>query len=130
MKIICTIDNNLGIGFNRRRQSRDSVLIADMAKSFYPLATTEYSAPLFSGEKTPFIDLYPHVLQFDGFVFLENTCLFSVQDKISTLVLYRWDKAYPADNYLGVDLAKFTLISQTEFVGSSHNKIIKEIYSK
>ena len=49
MKIIVCLDDNGGMAFNRRRQSRDRVLIEDIAKTVgnARLYIDKYSAPLF-----------------------------------------------------------------------------------
>ena len=46
------------------------------------------------------------------------------------LVIYRWNRQYPADMRWDVDPAEagFTLTERHEFPGSSHETITKEVY--
>ena len=49
---------------------------------------------------------------------------------IDTLIIYRWNRLYHSDVKFDVDVKKsgYKLKSSTEFAGSSHDKITKEIY--
>lgn len=51
-------------------------------------------------------------------------------NKIEELILYRWDKKYPADCTLDIDWGAFNFNSVQEFQGYSHDKIIREVYVK
>lgn len=51
-------------------------------------------------------------------------------NKIDELILYRWDKKYPADYSFVVDKDEFRLNNTLEFQGYSHDKIIREVYVK
>ena len=47
------------------------------------------------------------------------------------LVLYRWDRIYPADQRLDLDLARdFRLVSVQDFAGHAHEIITKEVYQR
>ena len=48
------------------------------------------------------------------------------------LVIYRWNRHYPADVRWEPDLSSlgFTLQETTEFPGTSHEKITREVYEK
>ena len=134
MKAIVCIDDGLGMMFNRRRQSRDRVLCADVVGDLKGevLAITPYSLLLFekTGAKlavsdTPF-DTDAKV------AFIENLPLLPHEGKIDEVTVYRWNRRYPADVHL--DLLPwergYALIESSEFVGSSHEKITKEVYRK
>jgi len=43
------------------------------------------------------------------------------------LILYRWNRTYPADLYFTLSLEGWTLERREEFAGSSHEKITKEV---
>ncbi len=130
MTIFICLDNNNGVSFNRRRQSRDKAIIEDIISTVNgeELCITQYSEKLFSEYdiKIQTTDIISN----ERFFFAENTHLSPIANKISTLIVYRWGKVYPCDTYLDIDLDAFKLISSTEFQGNSHKNIIKEIYTK
>ena len=47
-----------------------------------------------------------------------------------TLILYRWNRVYPADVFLPYDLREWTLRARSEFPGYSHECITKEVYTR
>ena len=51
-------------------------------------------------------------------------------DGVGALVIYRWNRRYPADLYFTEDIAAagLRLESTEEFEGYSHEKITKEVY--
>ena len=43
--------------------------------------------------------------------------------------LYKWNRDYPADFYFDIDYANdYKLETTLDFVGTSHEKITKEVY--
>ena len=48
------------------------------------------------------------------------------------LVVFWWNRVYPADVYLGFDIENegFTLVNEADIVGCSHPKITKCVYEK
>ncbi len=129
MKIITCVDKNLGVAFNNRRQSRDRLIIKDIVENFGKVFTLDYSLPLFS-EYSDFAVLTQDTAKLDGYLFIEKSTLSEFENKILTLVLYRFDKVYPSDRKLEISLENFKLKEKIEFQGNSHEKIIKEIYVK
>lgn len=129
MKLILTVDDKNGLGFNKRRQSRDSALTADILAVVgdEKLALSPYSAPLFEGAGNLTVSETPLLDAEDGFCFLEaQTVDIGCAD---TLYLYRWGRVYPAD----VRLPKVTgmkKIAERAFPGSSHEKITLEVFEK
>lgn len=114
MTIILTLDNNNGISFNNRRQSRDSVLIKRLIDM--KVNISEYSFPLFPEGYKGDSDYY--------FVEKEIPDL----SEADSLIVYRWNRDYPSDKK--ANLSEWNKISETEFEGSSHSKITEEIYEK
>ena len=121
--------------FNKRRQSRDRVLIQDVIDTFKtPIYIGEYSRLLFE----PHADKYtvcenPLAECPDGAVcFIESFPLMPHLEEICCLTVYNWNRRYPFDVKLDIDIKKegFTLTSTGEFVGSSHDRITKEVYVK
>ena len=134
MIIATAVDDNMGMTFNRRRQSRDSVLCADLiteAKNYDALYMNEYSAKLFDTDaEITVMENFLDVAGKSDLCFVENLSLSAHVDLIDGIILYKWNRRYPAQTYFDIDLTKYKLISTAEFVGSSHEKITKEIYIK
>ena len=51
------------------------------------------------------------------------------EDRIEELILFRWNKIYPADLYFDLDLSAWHLEETEEFEGSTHH-ITKKRYTK
>ena len=60
------------------------------------------------------------------YCFIENQIVDILKAK--KVVVYRWDKVYPADYKL--PLRQYKLVSTLEFQGYSHDKIVKEVYER
>ncbi len=132
MKLIVCLDDAGGMMFNRRRQSRDRVLIADMIRHVgdVPLRISPYSAPLF-GEDAPTLCVAPNPLEGagkDDYCFVEDAPLPQNLDGVNELIIYRWNRLYPSDVRFSCDTSAFFLAESLDFVGSSHDKITKEIW--
>lgn len=132
MKVFVCVDDTLGIAFNHRRQSRDRILNEDVVKTADTrLFCTPYSEELLRAHPrlavthTPLLDAGR-----DDYVFAEMLALAEYSDKIDTLILYHWNRKYPSDMHLDLSLDTFRLVSKEEFVGYSHEKITKEVYTR
>lgn len=62
--------------------------------------------------------------------FVEDQPLAPAADRVEAVVLYRWNRAYPADVRFDFDLTDFRLEERTEFPGASHEKITRELYRR
>ena len=49
---------------------------------------------------------------------------------VEAVVLYKWNRVYPADQYFSKDLSGWKMVETEEFAGSSHEKITKERYER
>lgn len=127
------LDDDGGIAFNKRRQSRDRLLIEDICNTYGNIYIDEYSLPLFAEHESsvkvcaePLADCKD-----SGACFVERTSPMGWLDEISCFVIYHWNRRYPADVSFDLSaLQGFKLSETTEFVGSSHEKITKEVYLK
>lgn len=132
MIIALCIDDNLGLRFNRRRQSRDRAVAADLLQSAggRPLRTAPGSAILFPEGTVAACEAFLERAGEGDWCFVEDRPLTPVLPKIEALVLYRWNRVYPADTYLDVIPweAGWRLMSREEFPGHSHKLITKEVY--
>ena len=126
MKLIVCLDDNKGMMFNNRRQSRDRVLIENVLElcKGEKLYTNEYSSKLFP-EK--FVEIFDSMEEIgNGYCFAEN---FTVnEDNIEEIIVYKWNRVYPADVHFNIDLDNWNLTETVDFEGSSHDKITREIY--
>ena len=136
MQVIVCVDDNGGMLFNSRRQSRDRVLISDILSELgdKKIRITSFSQLLFED----FADRY--IIDDNGFkdcsdedvCFVENIDVTPYLDKINRITVYRWNRRYPGDFFFTVDLEKagFMKRSSYEFEGYSHDKITREIFEK
>ena len=124
---ICLEDRN-GLLFNGRRLSRDRAqqenLMALCAGE--PLWLASCSLPLFrwAGDQVRVFEVLPAASH--GLFFFEDRL--PPPEWASEIVLYRWNRDYPADIHFTWDLSVFTLAEITEFPGSSHPVITRNIY--
>lgn len=137
MKVIVCLDDNGGMTFGGRRQSRDKALLADIASdvtaSGMPLLASPFSQKLL--EEAGVLHVVcdnPLVCAKEGqMCFIENLALCEYVDKISELVVYRWNRKYPSDRKIDVDIdVCFKLTSALDFAGNAHEKISKLVYTK
>ena len=131
--VAVTVDDKMGIAFNKRRQSRDKLLIEDLCKNTEAdIYVTSYSAPLFEDfpDRIKIVDDPISDCPEGGCCFLELTEISNHVNNISKLIIYRWNKIYPSDKKLEIDAneCNLKLVSSYDFTGKSHNKITKEIY--
>ena len=62
------------------------------------------------------------------FCFVEDRSVKNYVNSIERVILYRWDRAYPADLFWDLSLEGWTLERREEFPGYSHKIITKEVY--
>lgn len=142
MKVIVCVDEKNGMLFNKRRQSQDRVLRADLQKitAGERLWMNAYSARQFQ-EKTAggnadqpvpgeimIAEDFLEKAGEDDFCFVEDQMLAPWQTKIQEVILYHWNRSYPADFYLDLDLSRWSMTDAEEFQGYSHEKITREHY--
>lgn len=133
MIIIACVDERNGMMFNNRRQSRDRKLISHILKLIdgNNLWITNYSKELFKSEETSNIiidDDFFDKIKKDEYCFIEDISPNSFVNKIEKIILYEWQRVYPADKYFDIDLSKWELECEEELVGSSHEKILQKRY--
>ena len=126
MKLIVCLDDNNGMMFNKRRQSRDKILIEDVLElcKGEKLYTNEYSAKLFSEISVEVIENTAEIE--DGYCFAENFLV--DEENVEEIIVYKWNRLYPADTYFNINLENWTLAEVVDFEGSSHEKITRERY--
>ena len=135
IKVAITLDDKNGMMFNKRRQSRDKNLIADLcAKTTGFIYISPYSKLLFEEykERVTVVDNPLSECEEGGVAFVEGLPLSPFVSDIDELTVYRWNRIYPCDVKLDVDISAsgFKMAAKYEFVGNSHEKITKEVYKK
>jgi hypothetical protein len=122
------VSKNGGISFNNRRQSRDEQVCKDMiALSDGNLFTEEYSAKLFDGIGEVRICDDCRTLA-EQYYFAEREMPEVDEQSISEVILYQWNREYPADRFFDIDLKGFRLKETVEFAGKSHDCIRRETW--
>ena len=126
MKYIVCVDDNLGVSLFNKRQSFDENLLKDIKNIIGDdkLLVSEYTYNLFlkyNLENNVYTekDLYEYNYTFKEVDNLSNY-------DISNIIIYRWNRLYPSDNKLSIDLTNYKLLNKYEFIGTSHEKITRE----
>lgn len=127
MKFIVCVDVNNGLMFNKRRVSKDEVVLLDMISSVDKLYMNEYSKKMFSD-----YSLEDDVIVSDDYsneyYFIEDDSLKQYEDNIEEIVVYNWNREYPSDLKLDVNLSGFSIKEEKIIEGNSHEEIIKIVY--
>jgi len=139
MNVIICIDEKNGLMFNRRRQSRDRAVIEkvlDIAKN-QKLWLREFSRELFN-EKI--INQNNHIFidnemlkkaATDDFCFVEDIDLFPYTEQIQKIYLFKWNRTYPQDFSLKLDVETlFKRVYAEDFTGKSHEMITLEVWGR
>lgn len=137
MIVIACIDERNGMMFHRRRQSRDSAVCNDILKECegHKFYMTAYSKGLFEETDHAEIWVSEDMMRQAGsedICFVEDTEIRGHEKDIRELILYQWNRHYPADTYFPLELSEeeWALERRTEFQGSSHERITKEVYKR
>lgn len=132
MILICCVDDTGGMAFNNRRQSRDRALLSDMNSLCREktLWMNAYSAKLFdeTWENVAVDEAFLEKAGGGEFCFVENIPLSKIPGNTEELILYKWNRRYPADCCLEADMSGWQMCECTEFQGYSHEKITRERY--
>ena len=128
MTIYLCLDDRNGMLFNKRRQSRDAAVLEDIRASVPDVLTIDpFSEKLIQEAGIPYV-LAGQELPEDAHFFLEARPASHVLPLASVVVIYRWNRHYPADVRFDGDLTGFSLQSTTQFPGKSHETITREVY--
>jgi hypothetical protein len=124
------ISKNGGIAFNNRRQSRDEQVCKDIVTlADSNIFMNEYSTHLF--RDIAGVQICDDCSKLaDEYYFAEKEMPKVNENKISQIVLYHWNREYPADLFFDIDLKKFLLKETKEFTGKSHEHIRREIWER
>lgn len=133
MNLILCVDDKGGICFHHRRQSQDRIL----REQLLALAGTSrlwmngYSRRQFPDPLPANICVDEEFLTKAGpedYCFAEDQDVSPCIDQVCRLILFKWNRSYPADVFLPSGLLGWTLLETADFAGFSHERITKEIY--
>ena len=132
MILVICLDQKNGMTFNRRRQSKDRQLRKKLLEltGGKPLWMNAYSAGQFeeAAENLCVSEDFLHRAGEGEFCFAENADITPWLSRAEALIVYRWDRTYPADvRFSPSDFSEKTAQTE-EFEGYSHEIIIQERY--
>lgn len=135
MILIVCVDKNNGMLFNRRRQSRDKVLIEHIIEISKDknLWIKHFSKDVFEQYKLKNLIIDDELLNkagSDDYCFVEDILPSKITGKFDKIIVYNWNRKYPADLYFDIDITDWILESETDFKGNSHDKITQKIYKR
>jgi hypothetical protein len=128
-------DDGMGMLFNHRRQSQDRLLRERLLErsSNSLLWMSQYSGKQFASIEAPNLRVQEDFLAQAGegdYCFVEDGDYLPYEDKIESILLYRWNRRYPADRTFSFPEGDWKLVESQDFAGSSHEKITEEVYKK
>lgn len=136
--ILCVaVDDNMGMTFNNRRQSQDKLLRSHLIEEANnrKIWMNNYTAKQF---ETPLPDNiivdddFLNKAEDEDFCFVENVSVAKYENQIKKILLFKWNRVYPADTYFDIPLSEngWKLTSVLELEGNSHKKITREEWVK
>lgn len=130
MRIIICLDDDFGMMFGIRRQSRDKA-VCEKALSLAgdgKIYINSFSEKLFAEYDGVICDDNMLSTANDADIcFLENML---PPESTTDLIVFKWNRRYPGDMHFEPLKNGFTLVSSEDFQGNSHEKITMEIYRK
>ena len=129
MTLYICLDDRSGLQFNHRRQSRDSAVLEDIrSQCSGKLLIEPFSEKLIREAEIPYV-LPPEEAED---YFAESIPSEEILKHVKKLVIYRWNRHYPADVRWEPDLNAlgFVLLETAEFPGTSHETITREVYAR
>ncbi len=129
MILAVCVDDRMGISFMGKRLSKDKLLrekLLDLSDG--KLRMSIYSGKQFGLGVQAGEDYLTGASEGD-WVFAENDEYLAFADQLEQIVLFKWNRAYPADVYFSFP-GDWTMISSEDFPGNSHETITMEVYRK
>ena len=131
--IIC-LDKKQGMMFGGRRQSKDKkvrecILKISEGKTLWMNNNSNRQFEEFSDNICVAEDFMERAKEGD-YCFVEDCELAPYLEKIEQIIVYRWNREYPSDRKIDIDLKKWKRNSKRDFEGSSHKKITEEVLGK
>ena len=129
MILAVCVEERMGISFMGKRLSKDRVVREKLlALSGGRLRMSVYSGKQFGTGVYAGADYLSGAAE-DDWVFAENDEYLACADRIGQIVLFKWNRAYPADVYFSFP-GDWALVSAEDFPGNSHETITMEVYRR
>lgn len=130
MIVAVCVDDNMGMLFFGKRQSRDRAVLDDLIKSAGSgkVYIRSFSAKLFDGRNVIVDDNCLAAAGENDYCFIENADIAPFASKISKIIVYKWNRDYPFDKTFKLPNG-FKLSKSRDFKGRSHDNITKEEYT-
>lgn len=134
MNLIVCLDDRNGMAFHGRRQSRDRYLTADVLTVVREkrLWMAPETAELFEElTESILVDAdFPDMASSEDYCFCEDDRWLSCRSPVGSIIVYRWNRVYPADlRFPEEELLKRFCSVEKEFAGFSHPRITRERYT-
>lgn len=132
MHIVLCLDDRNGMLFNKRRLSSDKAVCQRIAEhASGKLWMNSYSAKLFADVSVYVDEDFLQKAEAGDTCFVESPDFVQAEDRIESLTVYRWNRAYPSDKKLPAEfLCRYHLSESIDFPGNSHETITEESYTK
>ncbi len=137
MILVACVDDNLGMMFHKRRQSQDRAVRQDILKEVGKgiLWMNAYSYRQFAQMQDERIKVHEDFFHQAGeqdWCFVENVSAAPYEANIDKILLYHWNRNYPADLRFDIPLETngWKSIDVQEFAGHSHENITKVVYTR
>ena len=136
MKLIVCLDDQNGMLFGGKRQSRDRAVCEKILSITQGamLWMNHYSYPLFADMNmwVAVDDAFLSLAAEEDWCFVENTDVCPYLDSVSQIIIFKWNRRYPADMVFSAELTGGTWkLNQSEvFSGYSHDRITMEVYTR
>ena len=132
MTVIICVDNNGGILFNGKRQSKDRIfrkyLLDIVEKENCRIAMTPYTYGQFQEDKRKEQIDVKNIFSFDeDYIFLEQSIPIS-WEKVNNLILCCWNRDYPTDEYFNLPIGVECVLRKTEEIVSDSHTLTIETY--
>ena len=130
MIVAACVDDGFGLRFAGRRQSRDRVLVQKLLELAQGRLRIAPDAMKLFADQCVYCG--PDWLTGAGsgdWCFCEDASYMEQADAIEKIVLFQWNRSYPADTYFTFP-GQWACRSREDFAGSSHEKITIEVYEK
>lgn len=132
MTVIICVDNNGGILFNGKRQSKDRALrkyLLDIVeKEKCRIAMSSYTYSQFKeDERKEIIDVKERFSFDEDYIFFEQAIPIS-WEKVNNLILCCWNRDYPADEYFNLPIGVECILQKTEEIVSDSHTLTIETY--
>lgn len=132
MTVIICVDNNGGILFNGKRQSKDRIfrkyLLNIVEKKNSRIAMSPYTYSQFKEDERKELTDVKEEFSFDeDYIFLERA-ISILWEKVNNLILCCWNRDYPADEYFNLPIGVECILQKTEEIVSDSHTLTIETY--